>query len=108
MVDDLYDILSFCGMSRMGYVLGVRRPSVYHVQDPIQRCGFCVIDHLSSIVRLTIFRRATNYLLMRWLSPKGFFFHSRNEIRTSPKTWLISGLVIKSPCEPKTGFVGFW
>ena len=26
---------------------------------------------------------------------------------TSPKTWLISGLVTKSPREPKTGCVGF-
>lgn len=27
--------------------------------------------------------------------------------RTSPKTWLISGLVMKSPRAPKTGFAGF-
>jgi hypothetical protein len=88
-----------------GNIHGGYRPSASRVQGRAQRAGLRGGGLRRSIEREAISLRAVREAgLDSLLLITGVGWGKGG--RTSPKTWLISGLVVKSPRVPKTGLAG--
>lgn len=66
--------------------------------------GHVVVAFLTVPIHLYNSQVPSNYCAFRLISLAGL---CDSDVRTSPNTWLISGLVMKSPRVPKTGLLSF-